>query len=385
MHMNETEAAISAALAQTGFPFEHHIFQQASRHGWTTIPNRLYVDAEEDKTREMDLLCYKAEKGPEVTVYTTLLISCKARTDKPWVLMTRPWPKQRPAWYPYPPVPTWTNSSSLRHELTLPTWGLEYFNSAATAGLKDWAEDSREEVFALQEFEALRKGSGEKQSPPRFKSLNDTSLYMGAMSLLKALAYELAALTERRSKEGERLAYQFNLIQMLDGDLYEASFGEGQPEVRLVERYRYFARTMLNGKEHSARIDFCTRDALPGLLKDMAGLHRFNLSHFNEKKKQFFDSVLTTQSRLDALLPLLEARLSEAISIADSTMKPEASGWLGLEYRKDKQILHLQVDGFTMDDDRLNQNTWLMSMASRAVQELYRYSGPIRFDADIRF
>ncbi|MBA3774615.1 MAG: hypothetical protein H0X13_19625 [Ramlibacter sp.] len=191
--MNPTEAALAAALQQTGFPFEHHIYKQVTKQGWNTIPNRLYVDAEEDKTREMDLLCYRAEKGPEVTTYTVLLISCKARTNRPWVLMTRPWPKVRPVWYSYPPVPIWTNTKALQHEVSLNTWGLEYFNEAASAGLPDWAEDSREEVFALQECEAMKGGGTE-----RFSAKGDSSLYAGVMSLLKAFAYEVEAVQERR-------------------------------------------------------------------------------------------------------------------------------------------------------------------------------------------
>jgi hypothetical protein len=383
--MNETETAISAALAQTGFPFEHHIFQEATAAGWTTIPNRLYVDAEEDKTREMDLLCYRADKAGEATVYTALLISCKARTDKPWVLMTRPWAKPLPAWYPYPPVPTWTNSQALLHELTLPNWALSYFNEAAAAGLTGWAEDSREEVFALQELELAKKGNGEKLAPTRFRTINDTSLYTGAMSLLKALAYELGSLNERRAKESEALAYQFNLIQMLDGDLYEASFGQTQPQVRPVDRYRYFARTMLNGKELSARIDFCTRRALAGLLDDMGRLHRFNLTHFNQKKKAFFNEALNSPSRLAALRPSLEARLVENLAITDPSIKPDAPGWLTLEYRQAESLLVLQVDAFTMDEDRLNKNDSLLRTASRAVRDLYRYSGPVKFESDIPF
>jgi hypothetical protein len=382
--MNATEAALAGALSQTGFPFEHFIFQQATRHSWTTIPNRLYVDAEEDKTREMDLLCYKAEKGPEVTVYTALLISCKARTDKPWVLMTRPWPKQLPAWYPYPPVPTWTNSVPLRHELARSSWGVEYFNSAGNAGLHQWAEDSREEVFALQEFEALRDGRGDKQKPPRFKSLNDTSLYMGAMSLLKALAFELNAVEERRANEHERFAYQFNLIQMLDGDLYEASFASGQPVVRPVDRYRYFARTMLGGREHSARIDFCTKPALAAIFDDMATLHRFNMVHFNEKYRAFYSHLLSTQDRLDAMMPLVEPRLTGLFTTFLSKYPRPAPGWITVRYDKGGDTMTVELDCMAPIDEVRGTKYFIM-FAEQHIRDVYKFSGSLVFDDDIPF
>lgn len=63
--MNDVEQALSLALHQTGFPFEHFAFQAAQHLGWNTRSNRLYIDPEEHKTREMDLLCYRISKGAE--------------------------------------------------------------------------------------------------------------------------------------------------------------------------------------------------------------------------------------------------------------------------------------------------------------------------------
>lgn len=376
MSAKSTESALAAALAQTGFPFEHHIFEQATKSGWITIPNRLYVDPEEEKTREMDLLCYRAEKGAEVMAYTALIISCKARNEKPWVLMTRPWPKQRPAWYSFPPVPVWTNSRAVEHEVNLPNWGLEYFDKAAAADLQVWADDSPEEVFAFQEFDTTK--------PDRFIARGDSGLYGGVMSLLKSLAYEVTALGQRRTKDKEALVYQFNLIQMLDGGLYEASFATGAPVVRRVDRYRYFARTMLNGREFSARIDFCTKAALQSLLDDLLKVHRFNVTHFNEKRRLFFENVMETQTRLNALLPLLEPRLTLALSVFEPRVRDPKPGWISLNYKKDENCLILQVD-CEATCDALNANVGLVKHARSIVKDIYRYTGDLRFEDDIPF
>lgn len=262
---------------------------------------------------------------------------------------------------------------------------MEYFNSAGASGpLKLWAEDAREEVFALQEFE-LRDSKGEKtRAAPRFKSLNDTSLYMGAMSLLKALAYELTAVGDRRAKEGERLAYQFNLIQMLDGDLYEASFATGEPQVRPVDRYRYFARTMLNGKEHSARIDFCTRSALPKLLQDLGALHRFNVSHFNGKHAHFYETLLCTKARLDALLPLVEPRLTHLFTTFLPKMPKPRPGWVKVAYGEAENTLTVELNCMgSIEDVRANQ--YFIRFATDAIREVYKFSGTVEFNDDIPF
>jgi hypothetical protein len=381
-YMNETETALASALSQTGFPFEHHIFEEVRRNGWSTLPNRLYIDAEEGKTREMDLLCYRAETTEqEVGVYTGVLISCKARADKPWIMMTRPWPAQRPPWYPYPPVPVWSNSAPIRYECHQPSWGVEYFDLASDAGLKRWSEDSREEVFALQEFEAARDGGGKKHKPLRYKSLNDTSLYMGSMSLLKALAYELEAVEARRATQGEKFVYQFNLIQMLDGDLYEASFSTPSPIVRPVDRYRYFARTMLAGKEHSARIDFCTRAGLPALLQDLAKVHRFNFTHFNQLEQRFYDGLTTSQQRLNALLPALETKLRYFIPLFFSSATKVEPGFAQISYKKENKLMKVElccgVPGEKMRNDKP-----FVGFVEKCVRDIYKYSGDIYVDED---
>ncbi|RYH18201.1 MAG: hypothetical protein EON54_27550, partial [Alcaligenaceae bacterium] len=245
--VKSTERALAEALAKTGFPFEYQVFSHFKADGWSTSSNRLYVDVEEEKTREMDLLCYKAARGAFQTTYTVVLISCKARHNKPWVLLTREWPALPPGSYPYPPVPVWTNHPVLAYELGRSSWGKDYFDLAEATGLSRWAADSPREVFALQEFEPAKQDtSGKTATPAKFNPKGDSSLYEGTMSLLKALVYETTAVKGRRAGSGERFVYQFNLVQLLDGDLYEAAFGgEAEPRVRKVDRYRYFARTML--------------------------------------------------------------------------------------------------------------------------------------------
>lgn len=387
--MNDVEQALSLALHQTGFPFEHFAFQAAQRLGWNTRSNRLYIDPEEHKTREMDLLCYRISKGAEVSTCTALLISCKARTGKPWVLLTRPWPDKASGWYQYPPVAVWTNSGALRHEVDKPAWGLEYFNLACAADLESWSTDSPREVFALHEFEATNSHHGKRDKdkhkapePIRFTAKGDFSLYEGTMSLLKALAYETRAVQQRRGSTKDQVVYQFNLIQLLDGDMYEAVFGGQKPDVRRVERFRYFARTMLDGRDFSARIEFCTKPAYEQLLQELANVHEFNCKHFNDKVKTFYETVLTTPDRRDAMLPEFARRLALWISTFQDQETPSGTGWLRLEFSESPGLLKILL---SIDNDvlqRLRQSKGFSSWTSRAAKEVYRYTGPIELASE---
>jgi hypothetical protein len=376
--------AISEALEQTGFPFEFQAYKQLKEAGWNALSSRLYIDPDERKTREMDLLAYRATKGPEVTVYTALLISCKARSDRPWVLLTRNWPAHKSTWYPYPPVQLWTNSKPLNVEISRPTWAIDYFNQASAKGMSSLAEDAEREVFALQELEAIGKAGATE----RYRPKGDASLYESVMTLLKALAHEKAALNDRRGAEQERFVYQFNLVSLLDGVLYEANFDSPSRDVVECERYRYFARTVLQGSEFSARIDFCTGAALPGLLNEFTRLHGFNFDHFNSNVRDFYGSVLTHSDRLQAVLPDLERQLESVLTVFGIVEATPEPGWVTANCEGPEGCLRLVMwlDGATVR--KIKETDFVVKRVQSAVQKSFRYAGPleiISFEDDIPF
>lgn len=385
--MDEEELGLSEALKTTGFPFEHYAFMAAQESGWSTRSSRLYIDPDEHKTREMDLLCYRVSRGREITTCTALIISCKARNAKPWVLLTRPWPDRRSTWYPYPPVSLWTNSDPLRFEIEQPEWAINYFNLAEATGLQDWARDSVREVFALHEFENVQGKNargGDGAAAVRFRAIGDSSLYEGTMSLLKALAYELKTVPERKAKSKEQIVYQFNLIQLLDGELFEAAFGGAGPNVKRIDRYRYFARTMLGGRDFSARIDFCTRSRLKGLLSELTRLHQFNALHFDGRIDDFYRGLMSSPQRIQAVTSKLESHLRPYV-LSFSNALPE-HGWVhispGLDQRSADLVLWLDRDVV----NQLRKSQGFSRAVARAMHEIFRFDGTVNLrEEDIPF
>lgn len=375
--MEPHELALSTALNQTGFPFEHHVYQAVVGYGWNARSSRLYIDAQEKKVREMDLLCYRISKGREVTTCTALLISCKRRTEKPWVLLTRRWPDRDRGWTVYPPVAVCTNSTALNWEVQRSAWARDYFNLAEASGLKAWSADSEREVFALQEFEAV-KATG---AQPRFAARGDSGLYEGAMTLLKALAYETTAVRERRGAAKEQFVYQFNLVQLIDGDLFEANFDLIPPEVKRVSRYRYFARTMLEGKDFSARIEFCTREALVPLLNELSKLHEFNCGHFDDRIEDFYQKALLTGERRDALLPAFEKRLKPLFQLFSGD-EEEGEGWVRLEVPASMQPLKVLLLAKESAVAKAASEAGFVRFVKKLLKEVFRYQGHFVIAAD---
>ena len=74
-------------IRKTGFILEDKIIQILKLNNWNIINNKFYEDDLSDTIREMDILEYKVSKIEEISVFTTLLISCKKNDDNAWVLL----------------------------------------------------------------------------------------------------------------------------------------------------------------------------------------------------------------------------------------------------------------------------------------------------------
>jgi hypothetical protein len=61
-------------IQKTGFPLEFEIVQILQDAGWRVISNKYYVDNDEEKPREVDVVAYKVNTAnPSFDVYTGLL------------------------------------------------------------------------------------------------------------------------------------------------------------------------------------------------------------------------------------------------------------------------------------------------------------------------
>jgi hypothetical protein len=66
---------------------------------------------------------------------------------------------------------------------------------------------------------------------------------------------------------------------------------------------------MIAGQSLSARVDFCTKSALPTLLQELVSLHGFNVAHFNGEISKFYAGIEEDQHRADALADELQSWL----------------------------------------------------------------------------
>lgn len=79
-------------IQSTGFPLEHWASSMLRNDGWAVATNRYYVDADDKKPREMDIVAVKESHLERFKVRTVLLVSCKKAQSSVWGFLRRSFP-----------------------------------------------------------------------------------------------------------------------------------------------------------------------------------------------------------------------------------------------------------------------------------------------------
>ncbi|MBL0252498.1 MAG: hypothetical protein IPQ12_07880 [Polaromonas sp.] len=126
---------IEAQIKKTGFVLEYKLASLLKKAGWHVISNRYYVDDHEESIREIDLLAYKISKIHDVSIYTTLIISCKKSEANNWVMLTRDIDLKAPNsdWWP---LHAWTNDIAIKYKLNQKGTAKKYHDDLNKQGVK---------------------------------------------------------------------------------------------------------------------------------------------------------------------------------------------------------------------------------------------------------
>lgn len=248
-------------ICKTGFVLENRIAVDLKREGWTVISNKYYEDDFEGSVREIDLLAYKVSKVQHLSVYTTLLISCKKNEQNVWALLARDINLTDPNtdWWP---LHTWSNDKPIAYEFSQAGQSRSYHDQLKELGVTEALSIPAVEVFAFQE---MKRSGGAPQ--------NDKNIFNAVISLMKAQAYELSALPQRRKAPA---VYQFNLLSVVDSDLVRLRFSDEEIHPESIDSEHYIARYIIKKKESFSRVRFLKASSFKNALADYNRLHSGN-------------------------------------------------------------------------------------------------------------
>lgn len=360
---------LSAQIAKTGFVLENRIAQQLKAAKWTVISNRYYVDDAEESVREIDLIAYQATRVQQFDVYTTLIISCKKSESNAWALLARDIDLKDPN-SDWQPLHAWSNDKALAHQLASAGCAKRYHDGIAQRGVTSVLQTPDVEVFAFQE---MNKTSGAPQ--------NDKNIFAAVTSLMKAQAYELGALPQRKKTPA---VYQFNLLSIVDADLVRLMFSGNSVDATSVESEHYIARYIIRKRETFSRIRFLSADAFAKALPDYGSLHAANCKWFDSECNIFYQDIVSDRKRVSVLIEDFRKLVGWEIRwplLRNNLEAPEVSS-IDLYWNGPTSSLHVWAAFGTEGTKLLNNDKKVKSCVASALLSIYRYSGPFEFEDD---
>ena len=356
-------------ICKTGFVLENRIAVELKSEGWTVISNKYYEDDFEGSVREIDLLAYKASKGQHFDVYTTLLISCKKSESNVWALLAREINLKDPNsdWWP---LHAWSNEEPLIYELSQQGQSRSYHDEVTSLGVNEALSIPDVEVFAFQE---MKRNGGAPQ--------NDKNIFNAVTSLMKAQAYELSALPQRRKAPA---VYQFNLLSVIDSDLIRIKFADDKIKAVPIDSEHYIARYIIKKKESFSRVRFLKASYFKDAIADYNQLHTANCRWFERTYNQFFEQAIKDWNRKQVLIDEFRAKLEWSLLYRlerklNKSYEPKS---LNLDWRAKEGRLAVTLPAGSDVFEFLTSDEESKKAVAKALNEVYRYSGDFFFAED---
>jgi len=368
-------------IKKTGFPLEHKVALQLRDRKWTVIANRYYVDNDEERPREVDIVAYRyCNLHPDFDLFTTVILSCKKSDHSVWTFLAREAASRDPntnrePFHHYSGCPAF---NFMRSED--PEWPKTYHKKILSFNLQDIFKKSKTEIFALQE---LSNGNGEK-SKGIGKPLGDSAMFSAVMSLMKAQYYELSV--KHKKKRKKPAIYQLNLLSIVDGEMIEFKFDDSQEiKARHVLYENYIARYIFDSVESFSRIVFTTHDNLCNALEQYERLHVANQKIFAEVVNDFYKDVVHDTSKLRVFEEEFFAHLSRKLRVfyLKSCRQYDKLNVSSIWFNKENSVLEIGVDNIFLEIEFLNDSC--LTLAKDAVRLFYKYEGDVIFDESLPF
>lgn len=361
-------------ILKTGFVLENKIAQTLKSHGWSVITNKYYDDFE-GKVREIDLISYKVGKVQNFDVYTCLILSCKKSESNVWALLCRELNLKDPN-LDLQPLHSWSNQPSIEYQLNSQNYAKSYYKNMAKLGVKDVLDDPNVEIFAFQEMNA-------KSGLPQ----NQTAIYDSIISLIKAQAYEMTVLPERKKAP---CVYQFNLLNVIDTEIIRLKFKGTEISAEKTTSEHHVSRYILKRKQSFSKIRFLHASVFDSALDNYDKLHEANTVWYGKTCDEFYKGIEKDPERIKLYIHEFtkEVRAKIYFRVYKLLKRSINITEVSLFWSDDEQSLIIFLNAEEYIDDialELNGDSELEGVIATALQKVYRYNGKFRFEADIPF
>lgn len=371
-------------IKATGYPFENWAAEELLAAKWQIISNRYYVDDDENKAREIDIVAYKASSQTEFDLRTVIIVSCKKSEQHHWAFLSREAYIEDPN-ANWKPVHFWSNYKPLSFQIEEEDWGEQYHELVKQSGVKELFDQPDYDVFAFQEmYCGEQQGNGKRTGSAK----NDLNIYASIMSTIKAQLYEISVRPNIVRKKPT--IYQFNLLCLADAKFIQLNFKGEEITARERGSVLHIARNVVNRKQITARVIFSTKDAFSSLLKQYEKLHAANKKIMKDKNEEFYRDIEKYPLRLKVLYSEFRAGLRRVLIISNNSLdmaqieNKVKTATLGWSEKSKKLFISLNDDDLETELDKFNDPVNHPGIKD-LLKKVYRYEGDFEFDFDIPF
>ncbi|WP_186258931.1 hypothetical protein [Burkholderia gladioli] len=370
-------------IKATGYPFENWAAEQLLSAKWQIISNRYYVDDDENKAREIDIVAYKASSHDDFDLRTVIIISCKKSEQHHWAFLSRKANIDDPN-ANWKPVHFWSNYKPISFQIEQDEWAAEYHDRIIKSGVSGLLDQPDYDVFAFQEMYSGTSQNGKKLGAAR----NDTNIYASVMSAIKAQLYEMSV--RSTSVRKKPTIYQFNLLCLADAKFIQMKFNGDEIQALELQSLIYIARNVVNRKQVTARVVFSTKENFQKILSQYNMLHVENKKILKEKNEEFFKKIEKSQEKLKIFYEPFRAELRRILIVRKNGLdfsdieKRVKSATLFWDKDAGKLKILLNDDDLETDLEKYN-NPVNVAPIKDLLKKIYRYEGDFEFGLDILF
>ena len=368
------EEILAAGINKSGFPFENKVYNALRKRNWSVLSNRYYLDSDERRPREVDMLAYKSEKHKDYDVRTVLIVSCKKVESKKWVFMTRKDGIDHPNlnwnsihWISsYPPFSKLSEGGA---------WNYRFIEQSNSELLKK----PDELVFAFQEMELLKDN--------RARCCGDSSIQSSIMSTVKAQFHELRTQPNNLVGVKPRI-YLFNLLTVTNAEIFKMRMGEADPVVKKVDGVSYLSDYIIDQKSTASRVEIMSFEKFDGFLDKYDELHQESVIFYENENENFYKNSLKDSSLGSILYDEFHSYLASKVSMAGYRETKEMISAIREcipRWSVANNCVYLDIDLNQNQIDILNNNEKIRKATAEVLKHIYRYEGDFKYDVAITF
>jgi hypothetical protein len=250
---DELPNKIETWLETQGYNLEMYSSRIFRDNGFTVAQSVYYLDPDDTKPREIDLVCYYTKTIEDVSFHLTFVIECKKSNDKPWLVFKSK--RNFKKYLKYDDIEGTHNGLELLKQIKLTRLG------------------KRKTTIDFLEFENTQFGHGVTQA---FTSGSDTT-YAATTTVLKATRY----FVEKYKKTEVKLCSLYFPIVILDGRLFD---------IELQDDSKMGIKEVNESKLLQIRSDLNKTNIIQIVTKD-------NLNEYCKKLKLHCDKFFKTYSK----------------------------------------------------------------------------------------